>query len=329
MTLVIKQDKPTHQLLADFALLAITIIWGSTFTVVDKAIETIDVLIFIAIRFSVAFIVLLLIFSYRFFISIIRWGDIWRGVVIGIFLFAGYAFQTFGLNIGTEPGKAAFITGLSVILVPIFAVLILKKAPNRLSWIGIFVAIIGLGLLSIESVDFQFADILGDILVLICAFGFAFQIIFTDRYVEKVHYGILVLTQIGTTAVLSWIASAIFLDENFSLSRSYFTNQVLFAIFFTGIIATSLVLAVQTYAQKKTSPIHIAIIYAMEPVFGAIFSIILTGEKLLPRQWGGCVLILICMIYQQLIDIYSSRKRNEKAKIEIEKTEINETIEDK
>ncbi|MFW9923766.1 MAG: DMT family transporter, partial [Candidatus Thorarchaeota archaeon] len=199
------------RLLADFALLIITAIWGSTFVMVDTAIETMNVLVFIALRFSIAFVILLIIFGYQLFKNKIRLIDIGRGVIIGIFLFIGYIFQTFGLDLGTEPGKAAFITGLYVVLVPIFSAILLKKKPHWLSWIGISVAVIGLGLLSLKSfTSFQFQDIFGDLMVFICTFGFAFHIIFIDKSVEKTHYTSLAVFQIGTTAVLAWLAALIF-----------------------------------------------------------------------------------------------------------------------
>ncbi|NHJ83887.1 MAG: DMT family transporter [Asgard group archaeon] len=298
-----------QRLLADFGLLLITLIWGSSFVMVDKAVAVVNVFIFLAFRFSIAFVLLLLIFAYRFIKFGIEWKEIWRGVLVGLFLFIGYSFQTFGLQLGTDPGKAAFITGLSVVLVPIFSALLLKKTPHKLSWLGILIAVIGLGLLSIVNLQLDFAAIKGDLLVLVCAFGFAFQIIFIDRSIEKIHFSTLATSQIGTTAILSWIASAIFWDDNFSFTHSYFTNQVIFALLFTGTLVTAFILSVQSYIQKKTSPTHVAIIFATEPVFGAIFAVILVHEHFLPRQWGGCVLILAAMIFQQLIDIYFVQKQ--------------------
>jgi len=297
-----------HRLLADLSLLVITAIWGSTFIMVDKAIETINVLVFLFYRFTIAFIVLLIIFGYRLLKIRIHWRDIWPGIVIGVFLFAGYSFQTFGLDLGTDPGKTAFITGLYVVLVPLFASFILRKKPHYLSWIGIIVAVVGLGLLSIESFSsFQFSDIFSDLLVLIGAVAFAFHIISIDKFVGRIDYSILTIVQIGTTAILAGTTALImgFVPSILKVPvlPIIFNNQVIFAIIFTGIIATALILAMQTFAQKKTSPTHVALIFAMEPVFGALFAILFAGEILLPRQWIGCALILVSMIFQQLVDL--------------------------
>ncbi len=306
-----QKTKLSHRLLADFVLLIITAIWGSTFVMVDRAVEVLGVFTFIAFRFTLAFIILLLVFSYQLYKNKITWKTIWRGVIIGIFLFVGYSFQTFGLAVGTEPGKAAFITGLYVVLVPIFSSIILKKAPHKLSWLAIFVVVLGLGLLSIESLNIQASDLLGDFLIIIATFGYAFHIITIDKFIQKEHFSSLAVIQIGTVMSLSWISSGIFWKVNvpslmskFSFTTSYFTRDVILAITFTGVLATALILALQTYVQKLTSPTHVAVIFSMEPVFGAIFAIIIVGEIFLPRQWGGCVLILGSMIFQQLIDIY-------------------------
>lgn len=307
----------SHRLLADFALLIITAIWGSTFIMVDQAIETINVMVFLTFRFTTAFIVLMLIFGYQLLKIRIHWREILAGVLIGSFLFFGYCFQTFGLDLGTEPGKTAFITGLYVVLVPIFASLLLKKKPHYLSWIGIFVAVIGLGLLSIENFSsFQFSTIFSDLLVLLGAFGFAFHIISIDKFVGKIDYKVLTIVQIGTTAILAGITALILgftpAIVEVPVLPIIINTQVIFAVLFTGIIATALILALQTYAQKKTSPTHVALIFAMEPVFGALFAIIFTEEVLIPRQWVGCALILVSMIFQQMVDIKITPRMNEK-----------------
>lgn len=315
MLTMVKEKTPLQRrLFADFALLIICAIWGSTFFLVDQAVEIINLLVFIAYRFSIAFVVLLIVFGYRLLTLRIRWKDVIRGIIIGAFLFAGYVFQTFGMDLGTGPGKAAFITGLSVVLVPIFASVLLKKKPHFLSWIGILVAVIGLGLLSLENLSaFQFSDILSDLLVVICTFAFAFHIIFIDKFVEKTHFAVLTVVQTGVTAALAWITCTFmgFFPAAFNVPvfPIEFNNQVIFAILFTGVLATALILGLQTFVQKKTSPTHVAVIFATEPVFGAFFAIVFVGETLLIRQWIGCALILASMIFQQLVDVYFKPKQ--------------------
>ncbi len=193
-----------HRLFADFALLIISAIWGSTFFMVDQAVKTMNVLVFIAYRFSIAFVVLLFVFGYRLLTLRIHWEDIVRGIIIGTFLFVGYTFQTFGMDLGTGPGKTAFITGLYVVLIPIFASLMLKKKPHFLSWIAILVAIVGIGLLSLVNLaTFQLSAIIGDLLIIFSTFAYAFHIIFIDKFVKKTHFTTLVVFQTGVTAILA------------------------------------------------------------------------------------------------------------------------------
>lgn len=128
-------------------------------------------------------------------------------------------------------------------------------------------------MLSIESFSsFQFSDIFSDLLVLIGAVAFAFHIISIDKFVGRIDYSILTIVQIGTTAILAGTTALImgFVPSILKVPvlPIIFNNQVIFAIIFTGIIATALILAMQTFAQKKTSPTHVALIFAMEPVFG-------------------------------------------------------------
>ncbi|TFG01739.1 MAG: DMT family transporter [Promethearchaeota archaeon] len=286
-----------QQLLADAALLLCTIIWGATFIMVDKAVDTIGTYAFNAFRFSIASVVLLLLFGYRFFKKGLTSSEIWKGIVTGFFFFGGYTFQTLGMQFGTSAGKAAFITGLSVVLVPIISAILDKQVPSIYAWLGILVAVVGLGLLSIES---GFAFQLSDLLVLACAFCFAGHIIAIDKFIKEVHFSSLATFQSITTAVLAWISTFIFWPQSFPL---VFNQQVIFALLFTGILATALILVLQTTAQKKTPSLHVAVIFSMEPVFGAFFAFIFGQELFHWRQWLGCGLILISMLWQQLLDI--------------------------
>ncbi|RLI72925.1 MAG: hypothetical protein DRP02_00005, partial [Candidatus Gerdarchaeota archaeon] len=283
-------------------LLIVNVIWGSTFIMVDTAVETVSVFVFLALRFGIAFLALLIFFAYFLIKKPPTKADLWRGVLIGVFLFGGYTFQTFGLQCGTGPGKAGFITGLSVVLVPIFSAIILKKKPHSLSWLGIAIAVIGLGLLSFDTGwHFGISDIKGDFLVLAGAICFAFHIISIDRFIQKSLFIPLTVFQVGTTAVLSWLLTVTFWGRSFPI---VFNSQVLFAVIFTGLVATALIYATQTFVQKRTSPTHVAVIFATEPVFAAIFAVSLTTETFLLRQWGGCALILAAMLFQQILDIF-------------------------
>jgi drug/metabolite transporter (DMT)-like permease len=314
--MIAEESSKKQQLLADTALLLCTVIWGATFIMVDTAVDTIGTYAFNALRFSIASVVLLSFFGLRFFKKGIASGAVWKGIITGLFFFGGYTFQTLGMQFGTSAGKAAFITGLSVVLVPIISSILDKKVPSIYAWLGILVAVVGLGLLTIE-VGFSFQ--LSDLLVLACAFCFAGHIIAIDKFIKEVHFSSLATFQSITTAVLAWITSFIFWPQAFPLE---FNQQVIFALLFTGILATALILVLQTTAQKKTSSLHVAVIFSMEPVFGAFFAFLFGQELFHWRQWLGCGLILISMLWQQLLDIVIKPKlvaRKEQKKNSIDK----------
>jgi drug/metabolite transporter (DMT)-like permease len=213
-------------------------------------------------------------------------------LLMGLALFAGYALQTFGLRL-TTPAKAGFITGLSVVIVPVVSTLALRQRLSRGVWLGVGLATAGLALLSLQVADPERANLSvspGDLLVLGCAVAFACQILLTGRFAPSWDPLLLTFGQIVVVMVTAGIA-ALLLESPPAPGRS-----VLFAAAFTGILATSLAFGIQTVAQRFTSPTRTALVFATEPVFAALFSFLLIGEVLGPRQLVGCALILAGMI---------------------------------
>jgi drug/metabolite transporter (DMT)-like permease len=214
-------------------------------------------------------------------------------LLIGVALFAGYSFQTAGLHL-TTPAKAGFITGLSVVIVPIFAALILRQPPQRNAWLGVGLAVVGLGLLTLQAgLGIEF----GDLLVLCCAVAFAAHILLTGHYAPHHDPLRLTLGSLMTVAVLSGTAALIF-DR--PMNPAALTPSILFAAVFTGVFATSVAFGLQTVAQRFTTSTHTALIFAAEPVFAGLFSFLLTGEVMGPRQLVGCGLILAGMLVAEI-----------------------------
>jgi drug/metabolite transporter (DMT)-like permease len=207
-------------------------------------------------------------------------------LLMGLALFAGYAFQTFGLRL-TTPAKAGFITGLSVVIVPVVSTLALRQRLSKGVWLGVGLATAGLALLSLQ-VGLSMSP--GDLLVLACAVAFACQILLTGRFAPRWDPLLLAFGQIVVVAIAAG-AAALLLER-----PSMPTGSVLFAAAFTGILATSLAFGIQTVAQRFTSPTRTALVFATEPVFAALFSFLLIGELLGLRQAVGCALILAGMI---------------------------------
>lgn len=291
-----------HQLTADASLLFVTAVWGATFVMVQDAVMGYPVFAFLAIRFALAALVLLPFFlrsrqpsaairpSARSPLSDML-AALLPGILVGVALFAGYAFQTFGLRY-TTPAKAGFITGMSVVLVPIGQAIFLRRPPQRNSIIGVTLAAGGLALLSLQP---GLAISLGDVLVLACAVAFAAQILLVGRYAPDWQPLRLALVQIVTVAVLSG-AAALLLERPIGWPP----GNVWFAAAFTGVLATALAFFVQSRAQRDTSPTHTALIFAAEPVFAGLFSYLLIGEVLGPRQLAGAGLILAGMIISEV-----------------------------
>ena len=305
------------QLTADASLLFVTAVWGATFVMVQDAVTDFPVFAFLAMRFTLAALVLLPFFlrsrdSLRprpFDTSNgpadddVRSNDFSRsarqkatevattswlpGILVGLALFAGYAFQTFGLR-ETTPAKAGFITGLSVALVPLGQAIFLRRPPRRNSILGVALATLGLALLTLQA-DLSVSR--GDLLVFACAVAFACHILLMGRYAPDWPPLRLAFVQITTVAVLSG-AAALLVER----PVPWPAGNVWFAAGFTGLLATAFAFFVQSRAQQATSPTHTALIFAAEPVFAGLFSLLLIGEVLGPRQIAGSALIVAGMV---------------------------------
>lgn len=282
-------NRDSTQLKADFLLLLVTMIWGSTFVVVKDAVSKMPPFAFIAARFYLAFVLLALVYGKR----IIKAGPrVWtQGVLIGAFLFSGYAFQTAGLKY-TTASKAGFITGLSVVIVPVVSAFLLRKPPGLQTSAGAFLAAAGLGLLSLGE---GLIPAWGDVLVFFCSVSFAGHILAVGRYSAGSDPGALAAVQILTTAVLSHILSAVT-----EIMPTSIPPDVWGAVASTGILATAVAFLIQTSTQRFTTATHTALIFSMEPVFAALFAFILAGERMTGRGWLGAGLILMGILLSEI-----------------------------
>lgn len=284
---------------ADISLLFVTFIWGTTFVLVQNAIGLLEPFSFNGVRFlAAAFMLLLwlLIFE-RKQLAFINVKMVASGVFIGFWLFLGYAAQTIGL-LYTTTSKAGFITGLSVIFVPLFSMFLLKQFPSRNVVIGVSIATFGLFLLTMTDIS---SLNIGDGFVFICAISFALQIIFTGKFSSKYPTLLLTVIQISTVAILSIISSFFLEDWRKSFNTEIlFSKDVIIALIITSIFATALAFLIQTNFQKYTTATRVALIFAMEPVFAAIAGYYWAAERLSYSALFGCLLILAGMIFAEL-----------------------------
>lgn len=285
--------------IANLSLLFVAFIWGVTFVLVQNAISFLEPFSFNGVRFFIAAILLwtwLLLFK-REQLSAMNRKLLLSGIFIGFWLFLGYALQTIGL-LYTTSAKAGFITGLSVVLVPFLALIILRQLPTGQAIFGVLVATVGLYLLTMtDSTPLN----IGDGFVFFCAIGFALHIVFTGKYSEKYPTLLLTVIQISTVAVLS-ISSA-FLVEDWQQAvqpEIIFTPDVFVALMITALFATALAFVIQTNFQKYTTPTRVALIFATEPVFAAVTGFIWAGDRLSSSALFGCLLILFGMIFAEL-----------------------------
>lgn len=270
-------------------LIIVTIIWGGGFVASDIALSELRPFEIMSYRFLIASIIMGA-FAWKN-LKTIRKDEIIYGSILGIALFLGFSLQIIGLKY-TTPSNNAFITATNVVMVPFIAYFIGRKKLNKADIIGSFTALIGVGVLSIQS---NFSIGIGDLFTLFCALGFAFQIYLTGIFGKKIRPSILNFLQMFTAFCLSIIGLLFSGSINLSLSKQGFS-----AIIYLGVVSTALCYFLQTAAQKHIDETKSAIILSMEAVFGTLFSIILLGEKLSLKMVIGGIMILSAVLVSEL-----------------------------
>lgn len=272
---------------AEAALVWNTIIWGGTFVLVKSALGNISPILFLALRFSLATAALLVLFR-GFGKGPWTWKSAAAGALTGTFLFAGYMFQTLGLQYTTAP-KSAFITGLTSVMVPLLAMIVYRIRPQVSEVAGVIVATVGMGLMTLEGGTGSIGGSIsrGDLLTFFCAVAFAAHIVTLGHFSEHVSFELLAVSQIAGAAVWS-----LALFRWMETPRVVWHPTVVYAILITGLLATALAFTIQAWAQRFTSSTRTALIYMLEPVFAWVTSYVLMGEGLSGRAAAGAALIL-------------------------------------
>jgi Predicted permease, DMT superfamily len=283
-------------LVADSVLLCITFIWGTTFIIVQNVLDQVTPMTFNAWRFLIAALVLAvwkLAFGGRKKITFKQLADlVMAGSVLGICLFVGYGCQTVGL-LYTSASNAAFITGLSVVLVPVFSALLLRKVPPAAAVAGIVFATTGLYFLTTRG---HFIMNKGDLIVLVCAAAFALHIVFTAKVTERFNSLSLTVVQLTVVAILSFIFGFTVDGGQTVAFGTLLQPGAAATILFMALFATAFAFLLQTVLQKHTPATHVGVIYIMEPVFAAWTSVIFQHVSLGNAELIGCTLILIGML---------------------------------
>lgn len=284
---------------ADFSLFLVAVVWGATFVIVQEAINTTPVYTFLFWRFSIATI-LMAIFSCKHLVLMSKETFI-GGTILGIFLFFGYAFQTFALSF-TYSSTVGFITGLNVVIVPFVVYILFKHKTSKYSIFGAVIAAFGLYfLVAKDGVSFG----KGEIFTLVCSAMFAFQIVLTGFYARKYNVYSLVTIQLLAVSILSFLGILVLNNPIMPLE---FDGLFIKSILITSILATVLAFFIQTSMQRFTSPVKVAIIFTFEPVVAGIFGYYFANESFGPIQIFGAVLILAGMLSAE-IGTYFKNKR--------------------
>jgi drug/metabolite transporter (DMT)-like permease len=216
---------------AEAALVGNCIIWGATFVLVKSALDDVSPVLFLALRFTLAALVLAAILG-RAVNARFTWNTAAAGTLAGVFLFSGYLFQTVGLRYTSAP-KSAFLTALTSVMVPLLAALVYKSRPQVSEVVGVIVATAGLGLMTLEGVIGAINR--GDLLTLACAIGFAAHIVTLGHFSEQMSFEVLSLFQIAAASVLA--LSLFWWAEQ---PRLEWRPTVVYAILITGLLATAL-----------------------------------------------------------------------------------------
>jgi drug/metabolite transporter (DMT)-like permease len=285
----------------DVALLILTLLWGTTFTLVKVAMEIASPGVFLALRFALAAAVLGAVALFRRD----RIGPgFWRdGLLLGFFMLAGFAFQTAGLRF-TTPARSGFITGLCVLLVPFITHFTLHRPVRWSAWAGVGLAVLGAALLARPfGVPANPDQPLGDLLTVGCTLAYALQIAFMSEWSHRHPLVPFTLLQVSVVVVGALLMIPL---EGGRLDATRW-RELAGVVAFTGLFMTAGAFFVMNWAQRHTSAVRAALIYALEPASAALFSWVVIGEQLGVVGWTGGALIVLGVVAGEVGGAWQAR----------------------
>jgi drug/metabolite transporter (DMT)-like permease len=272
-------------------------LWGVSFIVVKNALDHASVFIFLAVRFTVAAL-LMLAWSSRVFRQFEQ-EDLFAGIRLGFFMFMGYAFQTAGLQY-TTPSKSGFVTGSSVVLVPLLLALFWGKRLTWAAYTGALVAVVGLYYLTIPAQGVAYLN-RGDVLTFVAAGLYAVHIILVGEYTRQHSAKALSLIQVAACAGIAWLTAGAAAAIRWQPARFEWRLELLVGTLICAVFATAVAFSIQLWAQQYTSSSHAAILFTLEPVFAVSTSYLLIGERLGQRAIFGAVFVLVGILIAELL----------------------------
>ncbi len=275
-------------MLSDAGLLYAAAIWGATFFMVKNVLHHVTPLGLLGYRFLLAAAIMLILLLILKRNPFLQWK---RGLILGFFLWTIYVPQTIGLKF-TTASNSGFITGLFVVFVPFFAFIFLRKRPGTMKLFSVILAVTGLFVLTGGLHDANF----GDFLTLFAAMGYAIHILVADHFMkdgsDPFALNFQQMLVVGGLSILAGFSTGTSLACNCHLAFG--------VILFLAIFPTVSAFIIQLVAQQNTSPVKVAIIFSMEPVFAALFAWTYGGEAIVPHRAMGGLLIVAAMVLSEL-----------------------------
>lgn len=287
---------------ADASLFLVAVIWGFNFVVIKDAIARIDPMLYILLRYVVGFVLLAAIMPR----SITRASrqDWFYGSILGVFYLSALVIQTYALQ-WTTPGRSGFITGLNVAMVPFLYWVIARRSPGLFQIVGAIVATVGLGVLSLRG---NFTISLGEGLTLIGALCYALHITATGFFAPKVRPATLAVTQIAVSAGLCVFITPFVTHVTFSLPWEAWA-----AVVWTAFSGTVLAFLIQSWAQRRTTATHAAVLLCLESVFSATFGVVFGMDTVTWRLLTGAGLIFSGILILETLPVRQAARSSRAA----------------
>lgn len=295
----------SKQVKADGILVLVTLCWGVSYLLMDISLAEIDPFTLNSFRFLGAFVIAAA-FSWKKLLNVNR-TTLKYSLLVGFALVFVYIGSTFGVKY-TTLSNSGFLCALTVIFTPIINWLFFKKSPGRkLSFVALM-CFAGIILLTLgDDFSINMSNLKGDLLCIMCALSYAFDLIFTEKAVakEEVNAYQLGVFQLGVTGILNLVLA--FLVEKPQFPE---TAEVWGSVLFLSIFCTGVAFILQPIAQQYTTASHVGVIFALEPVFAAIVAFFFAGEVLSARAYFGAILMLASIFIMEIDFKKLGKKRN-------------------
>jgi len=286
-----------RKLKADLSLMFCSLLWGVTFVVVKTGLDLSSPFIFLAVRFTIA-ASLMALFQPKL-VARIQCAEIFPGMRLAFFMFSGYCFQTVGLQYTTAT-NSGFVTGSSVVLVPLLLGIFWGRTLTRWLYVGAFASLAGLYFLTVPAEGLRYLN-RGDVLTFIGSGFYAVHIILVGEYSQEHSVSALSLIQVAGCALMAWPLTGFAGAIHWQAIRFTWGWPLFLAIVICAVFATAVAFTLQLWAQQYTSPGHAAILFALEPVFAVITSYLFLHERLSARALRGAGLVVGGILIAELL----------------------------